>query len=211
MITEDGSATLKLTRFDEQFHSIHGAVEESLHVYIHSGFDALQEKDEIRVLEMGFGTGLNALLTLVHGEKKKIDYHGIEAFPVSDEEAGLLNYPKLLNVASDLFMKLHNTCSPQQITPDFYFRKTIGKIENIELETNYYDLIYYDAFSPSVQPELWTEELFAKLFASMRNHSILTTYCAKGSVKRAMKAAGFELESLSGPPGKREITRCLKS
>lgn len=210
--TEDGTSTLRLVHFDEQFHSIHGAMTESMHIYINNGLLALPRKEEIRILEVGFGTGLNALLTLIHSYGRKVNYHAVEAYPLLAPEIELLNYTAHVDSAyRDAFYQMHHiSYDGRYVNEDFYFKKTIDKIENIDLPDHEYDLVYYDAFSPVLQPELWTKEIFGKIYRSMSENAILVTYCAKGSIKRIMKEVKFELESLPGPPGKREISRCEK-
>lgn len=211
--TEDGSSSLRLNDFDEQFHSVHGAYSESMHVYINAGFKALSSYDTVSVLEMGLGTGLNAYLTYLNQAQQKVRYHAVEAYPLTEGEWSRLTFPGfdvLQNKA--FFERLHQSgvgewCS---LTDDFSLKKDIAHFEEVAFEADQYDLVYYDAFSPDVQPELWTAELFAKIYRAMRKNAVLVTYCAKGVVKRTLKSVGFELESLPGPVGKREITRCIK-
>lgn len=211
-ITEDGSSSLRLDELPEHYHSMHGAYRESMHIYIKSGLHFFPDFAVIKILEMGFGTGLNAALTLCNKSNRLIDYNTIEAYPLTLQEVGLLNYNSYLdNKYYSDFLRMHSVKSGEKICIEkvFGFTKNINTLEHTELEDGY-QLVYYDAFGPEIQPELWTAEVFGKLHASMASNSVLVTYCAKGSVKRAMKAAGFELESLEGPPGKREITRCFK-
>lgn len=211
-ITEDGSSSLRLDELPEHYHSMHGAYKESMHIYIKSGLHFFPDFAVIKILEMGFGTGLNAALTLCNKGNRLIDYHTIEAYPLTLEEVGLLNYKTYTgNKYYSEFLRMHSVQTAEKIWIDkkFRFTKTINTIEHTELEDGY-QLVYYDAFSPEIQPELWTAEILGKLYSTMASDSILVTYCAKGSVKRNMKAAGFEVESIEGPPGKREITRCFK-
>lgn len=213
LITEDGSTTLKLCDFDEQFHSLHGAVNESMHVYINAGLQYFIEKENINILEMGFGTGLNAILTIQRRNNRTIAYHGIEAFPLNDEEINNLNFQDFIDPELyEVFQQLHQCNENEWIEPynNFKFKKSIIKLEDILLENDFYDLVYYDAFSPDIQPELWDEIALKKIYRSMKKKSVLVTYCAKGSVKRVMKVVGFEVEGLPGPVGKREISRCIK-
>lgn len=210
--TEDGSSTLKLLQFDEQYHSIHGALNESMHIFIHSGLEKI-DTNPIHILEVGFGTGLNALLTYYYHHNRKIKYCGIEAYPLTDEEIDKLNYVQQINPdLKEVFHQLHHCQNNEtiDITNEFSFTKKIMKVENYAFEKDYYDLVYYDAFSPNTQPELWNVELFEKIYYGMKKGGILITYCAKGSVKRAMKSAGFDVIGLPGPIGKREITQCIK-
>jgi tRNA U34 5-methylaminomethyl-2-thiouridine-forming methyltransferase MnmC len=230
ILTEDGSSTLKLLCYDEQFHSLHGAIAEAECIYINAGLRALPDNlDEIHILEMGLGTGLNALLTLQHNlrdvnhsgssditnfaAKNTIYYHAIEAFPLTPEEVQSLNYVALINPALDeAFQAIHNAPTEEWTTimPNFFFKKSLSRLEDIFLEENRYNLLYFDAFSPDIQPELWSETIFKKCYKAMTHNAILVTYCAKGQVKRAFRSVGFELFSLPGPVGKREISRCLK-
>ena len=217
--TGDGSVTIHLPEWDEQYHSKHGAVQEARHVFLKMGLHHFLEKNnknELSILEIGFGTGLNAFLTLLEAEKlnQKIRYTGVEAYPVAKEEVELLNYPKTCDAEEqkDCFQKLHETEWEEEFRISEYFRlkkqeKKFDELEDEEL----YDLIYFDAFGARVQPELWTEEIFARMFKALKNNGILVTYAAKGSVRRAMIATGFLVEKLPGPPGKREMLRAVKS
>ena len=207
-VTEDGSATLKLNQFDEQFHSTHGAINESMHIYINAGLKAATTSP-VNLLEIGFGTGLNAILTCIHKEDRTINYHGIEAFPLTKEEIYLLNYQDFMTEEEyRVFLSLHHAEGDELLQMNhFSFQKSIIKLEDIALPKDYYQVVYFDAFSPNTQPELWTADIFEKIYTSMKSGAVITTYCAKGSVKRAMKAVGFEIEGLPGPIGKREITR----
>ena len=223
IITEDGSSSLKLTHFNEQFHSIHGAMAESVHIFINNGLKSLAQS-RISVFEMGFGTGLNALLTLVHNAEKQINYHTVEAFPLRKNEYLLLNYVDILNAQfphpfpfskeelHHFFITMHQSENGKtvQITPHFYFTKEMIRMEDKIFENQDFDIIYFDAFSPETQPELWSNPIFEKLYAAMRKDGIFITYCAKGAVKRALKNVGFIVETLPGPVGKREITRARK-
>ena len=213
VITEDGSSTLKLTDFEESYHSVHGAVNESLHVFIEAGLKACcQEK--VNLLEIGLGTGLNAILTLMNRGLKDIYYHGIEAYPLIEDEIKNINYQHFMSrKAYQCFLQMHLIPSGKMIEIDegFSLKKSICRLEDIRLEEEFYDLVYFDAFSPALQEELWRDEIFEKLYFSMRKNAILTTYCAKGAVKRAMKRVGFDVFGLPGPPGKREITQCIKN
>jgi tRNA U34 5-methylaminomethyl-2-thiouridine-forming methyltransferase MnmC len=212
--TDDGSHTLFNKHIGEHYHSTFGAIQESSHIFIHGALDGFREKhSHINILEIGFGTGLNALLTLVWADKndQQIQYHGLEAFPISIETARSLNYFEKLRVNQDLFLKLHQTADmPFKISNNFTLEKQINTLEKAVFPTEKYDIIYFDAFSPEMQPELWKAEIFSKLFNSLKKGGVLTTYSCKGIVKRAMKAAGFQIEKLPGPPGKREFLRGMK-
>ena len=213
--TGDGSKTIQIEDWDEQYHSKHGAVQEAYHVFIEHGLRLFQNK-KINLLEIGFGTGLNAFITLLEAPKQQlsIDYVGIEAFPVSKEEVEALDYCQQLDASNnrEAFQRMHG--SPWEettsITPDFSLLKQKMDFKEIE-EENLFNLIYFDAFGARVQPELWTEEIFLKMYDALEKGGILVTYAAKGSVRRAMQAVGFTVERLPGPPGKREMLRAIKS
>jgi tRNA U34 5-methylaminomethyl-2-thiouridine-forming methyltransferase MnmC len=228
-LCEDGSHTLYSEKVGECYHSVHGAYNESLHIFIDAGFrsvlknietkpaDALMNPDlnVIRILEVGFGTGLNALLTAMISENEKISvsYLGLEPFPVEPEIIQQLNYCNLLSGNSSLIFKtMHESDWKKRLKIHSCFNFEKRKIEFMEAELAYnsFDLIYFDAFSPEAQPDLWEPEVFVKCFRVLAQDGILVTYCAKGRVKRALKAAGFTIENLPGPAGKREITRAHK-
>ncbi len=210
-ITNDGSSTLFSPDLNECYHSVNGAITESIHVFIHAGLDAFHSlKEELNILEIGFGTGLNALLTMLEADKiqKTIHYTSIELFPVSHEITTNLNYEN----ADGLFSKMHE-CEWNQpicISNLFFLNKICADFTTYQFEEKY-DVVYFDAFSPDVQPEMWTEDIFQKLFDCMNTGGIMTTYCAKGQVRRNMQHAGFKTERLPGPPGKREMLRGTKS
>ncbi|NER18565.1 tRNA (5-methylaminomethyl-2-thiouridine)(34)-methyltransferase MnmD [Spongiivirga citrea] len=212
--TADGSHTIHLEDWNEQYHSKHGAIQEAYHVFIKSGL-AHCDKTDVSILEVGFGTGLNAIITLLESQKSSlnISYVGVEKYPVAWEEARLLNYIEQLNEAylGSQFEKMH-ACTWEEetiITPNFKLLKRQKDFIDIDNE-NQFDLVYFDAFGARVQPELWTEEIFEIMYKGMKKSGILVTYAAKGSVRRAMQAVGFEVERLPGPPGKREMLRATK-
>lgn len=212
-ITNDGSSTLSSKFENEHYHSVHGALSESLHVFIQNGLLQIHKK-KISILEMGFGTGLNTLLTFIHKNKcKQINYHSIESDPIDSAMALKLNYLEQLKIEKlkDFFSEIHH-CSWDEkhfLDHSFNFIKWKTTMQEVSF-TEQYDLVYYDAFGPRVQPELWTEELFLKIFNSMNEEGVLVTYCAKGEVKRILKRVGFTVKSLPGPPGKREMTQAIK-
>ncbi len=211
LITADGSTTIHIPEWNEQYHSKHGAVQEAYHVFIKNGLDKISKKD-ITILEIGFGTGLNCLITLLES-RKTIDYVGVEAYPVALEELKKLNYTTTLNGENKAtyFQAIHE-CPwnlKEQITKQFYLTKQKKFFHEIT-DVNTYDLIYFDAFGARVQPELWTEKIFTIMYNSLRENGILVTYAAKGSIRRAMLAVGFSVERLPGPPGKREMLRATK-
>ncbi len=216
VITEDGSHTIYLPEMDEHYHSTHGAVQESLHVYINQGLLQVPRK-EISILEIGFGTGLNAFLTYVFAVKNnlKITYTSIEKFPLTEAEYSALNYSEtIFTVHASVLKKMHQ-CewnSLVEVTPEFSIRKIQADLLTWEFDRNeQFDLLYYDAFAPVKQPEMWTEELINKVSASIKKDGIMVTYCAKGAVRRAFSAAGFQMERIPGPIGKKEILRGKKT
>ena len=215
--TGDGSATIYLPEWNEHYHSKHGALQEALHVFIKTGFHhylTKNSRNEISILEIGFGTGLNALLTFFEAEKTgvKVRYTGVEAYPVSEEELKALDYAELVSGenASEVFQKLHKTAWEErsEISSFFNLQKEKKFFKEISAEREF-DLIYFDAFGPRVQPELWSEEVFKNMYSALRPNGVLVTYSAKGDVRRAMQAAGFIVERLPGPPGKREMLRAI--
>ena len=213
--TADGSKTLYIPDFEEHYHSVYGALSEAQHVFVKHGLKSIP-KTKLSILEMGFGTGLNAFLTCLENRKlyKKITYTALEAYPVNPDLANEMEYIGLTGLENEeaVFQQMHQ-CSwtdAHMIDQSFTLQKIESTIQNVVFQ-NTFDLVYYDAFAPRVQPELWTEEIFAKIFSSMNVGAVLVTYCAKGSVKRALRGVGFEVESLEGPPGKREMTRAKKT
>jgi len=216
--TADGSTTLYVPELNEHFHSINGAITESMHVFIEAGLRKIPDSNEqLTILEIGFGTGLNALLTCLDPstDKRIINYDAVEPFPVQDEILTQLNFSTLIQDerAQNIFAKLHESTwnAVNIITPNFILKKTNKKLEEISFENNHYDLVYFDAFAPDVQPELWTKEIFLKIKKATKKGGVLVTYSAKGQVRRNLEAAGFSVERLPGPPGKREMMRGVKS
>ena len=212
--TGDGSKTIQIKDWQEQYHSKHGAIQEAYHVFIKSGLD-LFENQEINILEIGFGTGLNAFITLIEFDKQnlKVNYTGVEAYPVSIEELNQLNYLEELKSLSrkDDFDLMHTSPwgDKVEIVENFNLKKEQILFKEISAIAEY-DLIYFDAFGARVQPELWTVEIFQIMFNAMKSNGYLVTYAAKGSVRRAMQEVGFLVERLPGPPGKREMLRAKK-
>ena len=214
ILTSDGSHTILLPELNVTYHSIHGALQESKHVFIEAGLKSLNpaRKTIVNIFEMGFGTGLNTLLTMIEAENltRAIHYEAIEQFPLGNTEIGSLNYCKQLD-REDLqpaFEQLHHCeCEKQiELTSRFTFKKIQANLLNFGTPETF-ELIYFDAFAPNVQPELWTKEIFDKMFEMLEPGGILVTYCSKSDVRRAMQAAGFTVEKLPGPKGKREIIR----
>lgn len=214
ILTKDGSSSIFLPEWNETYHSKFGAIQEANHVFIKNGLDVFQNK-EIAILEIGFGTGLNAFITLLEAEKRKmkINYVGVEAYPVTFEECQLMNYPTELKAVDkqDWFNKLHQTDWEKQQTISTYFSiiKRRQFFDSITDE-NVFDLIYFDAFGFDVQPELWSEDIFQKMFKALKANGILVTYACRTVIKNAMKAVGFTVEKLPGAPGKREMLRAKK-
>jgi tRNA U34 5-methylaminomethyl-2-thiouridine-forming methyltransferase MnmC len=212
-VTGDGSHTLFVPELNEHYHSTFGAIQESLHIFIQSGFLSVSNSlNHISILEVGFGTGLNALLTFLQNQlsQRHLRYTAIEKYPLVDSLTQQLNYPAMLKPpAGELFQGIHQAGWDVDtlLSPTFILRKQQADIITIPFGAETYDLIYFDAFGPDVQPELWSGEIFQKIIRSMNPGGIFVTYSAKGSVRRALQNAGFTLEKLPGPPGKREITR----
>jgi tRNA U34 5-methylaminomethyl-2-thiouridine-forming methyltransferase MnmC len=215
--TSDGSHTLFVPELGEHYHSIHGAVQESTHVFIKHGLEAFPTDDTpLYIFEMGLGTGLNLLLTALQPLGRPIYYVSVEAYPVNAEEAVNLNYGSLFVAhpeAKNLLQTIHTLPwgEPTALKLGFTVHKVHAKLSELNWAVlPQFNLIYFDAFAPDVQPNLWSEEVFQSLYNQTHPGGILVTYCAKGSVKRAMKAASFIIERLPGPPGKREMTRARK-
>ncbi|MCB4809428.1 tRNA (5-methylaminomethyl-2-thiouridine)(34)-methyltransferase MnmD [Tamlana sp. 62-3] len=254
IITADGSTTIHIPEWNEQYHSKHGAIKEAYHVFIKQGLKYFHDKywhservseshdidviqsaaefylkedgvtpsaveehkkinNSVSILEIGFGTGLNAFITLFEAEKLnlKIDYFGVEGYPVAVNEVEKLNYAKEIQQSEEIFREIHKVSWEEKhnITPYFSLVKQEKFFDAIEDE-NAFNIIYFDAFGARVQPELWTETIFQKMYKALKNNGVLVTYAAKGSVRRAMQAVGFLVEKLPGPPGKREMLRATK-
>lgn len=216
VVTGDGSKTIHIEAWNENYHSTHGAVQEAKHVFLKHGLSLFDHQKDISIFEVGFGTGLNAILSYQFAQDNhlNINYHTIEAYPVLENELHLLDYASLFenNIIKEIYSNLH-TCDWNQdviITSDFMLHKIHQKIEDYIFIENQYDIIYFDAFGPRVQEHMWTSDIFQKLYDSLKTGGIFVTYCAKGQVKRDLKSVGFEVETLPGPPGKREMTRGKK-
>jgi tRNA U34 5-methylaminomethyl-2-thiouridine-forming methyltransferase MnmC len=217
VISEDGSHTLFSGEYKEHYHSIHGAIRESRHIFLEAGLHFVHQKvDQVNLLEIGFGTGLNALLSCLESEALQLPttYVAIEPFPINSQFCKSLNYPLQLSAPSaQLFFNLmHDAAEGQEIKISDYFhlRRLKLEIKDFSSENDIFHLVYFDAFSPETQPEMWTEEVFNKLFSFLKPGGCLVTYSCKGIVKRALRSAGFEVHKLPGPPGKREILRAIK-
>jgi tRNA U34 5-methylaminomethyl-2-thiouridine-forming methyltransferase MnmC len=213
--TADGSNSLRNTTLDETYHSVYGAIQESVHVFIENGLMSFIGKPkEISILEVGFGTGLNALLTLryARAHRQKVNYTTLEPNPLSEEIWSSLNYPVTLNHAHE-YDSLHR--SPWQVgttlEPYFELLKVRTTLQEARLEAGSFDLVYYDAFAPSKQPELWELPMLQKVVATLRPGGVFVTYCAKGELKRNLRDLQLNVETLPGPPGKKEMVRASKS
>ena len=212
LTTKDGSHTLYHQELDETYHSRHGAIQEAYHVFIKSGLELLKSKNEISILEIGFGTGLNACITYLESLKsgQNINYNSLEKYPVEKKIWEKLNYAQNLNIEVSTFEKFHEVAwnSPQYISEYFILNKIQNDLNSYKANIEF-DLIYFDAFGPRVQPDLWTEEIFKSMLEVLKPNGILVTYSCKGDVKRAMIKAGFKIEKIPGPPGKREMLRAF--
>lgn len=216
VLTKDGSNTLKSSHFDALYHSINGAIQESQVVFIESALCyKAQQKNNLSILEIGFGTGLNAFMTYLEAQTQQlhIQYTGMEAYPIDLDIAQQLNYPSLLDASEEeaaLFLLLHQVQQTMRpLTPSFAFTKIVQPFETLDSFAEY-DIVYYDAFAPSIQPHLWEEQQLKRIYRALKPNGILTTYCAQGAFKRTLKTIGFTLEELPGPAGKRQMTRAIK-
>ncbi|MCI4442345.1 MAG: tRNA (5-methylaminomethyl-2-thiouridine)(34)-methyltransferase MnmD [Lentimicrobium sp.] len=213
--TQDSSTTIHIMEWDECYHSRFGAIQEAQHVFIKNGLSLFENKT-ISILEIGFGTGLNAFITFLESKKlnQTIDYVGVEAYPISAEEVLSMNYVPELNAEDErtIFEKMHGCNWEEQIIlrKDFLLTKRKQFFADID-DLEKFDLIYFDAFGYTVQPELWSTAIFQKMYNALKPNGILVTYAARGVVKRSMKEVGFTVEKLEGPPGKREMFRARKS
>lgn len=212
--TLDGSTTIHLQEWNESYHSKHGAIQEAKHVFIKNGL-SLFDAAPVSILEIGFGTGLNAFITFLESAQKQqqINYVGVEAYPVDAKEVLEMNYVAELEAENykDVFEKMHE-CEWNQkevISADFMLTKRKQFFDEID-DFEIFDLIYFDAFGYRVQPELWSTEIFRKMYQSLKPNGVLVTYAARGVVKRSMIEVGFTVEKLAGPPGKREMFRAFK-
>ena len=215
IITEDGSHTILLPEFKTTYHSTHGAVQESNHVYIKLGLEFTKgfKQFPIHIFEMGFGTGLNALLTCLWATEHQIpvQYTAIDLYPLTTAEAATLNYQSVLSDNHNCFHKIHTAEWEinNEITDHFQLTKKQLSLTDFET-THKYNLIYFDAFDPTFQPGLWTTAIFIKLYNMLYENGVLVTYSSKSDVRRSMQAAGFTTQKLEGPRGKREILRAVK-
>lgn len=212
--TADGSATIHLPDWNEHYHSKHGAIQEAYHVFIEHGL-ALFNNEPVALLEIGFGTGLNAFITYLESQKRNLSvrYVGVEAYPVLMDEIKKLNYTTLLKAENEAVMyeQMHKLPwnEPYNMYTHFSLEKRQQFFDTID-DKEAFNLIYFDAFGARVQPELWTEDMFKIMYDALKTAGVLVTYSAKGSVRRAMQSVGFSVERLPGPPGKREMLRATK-
>jgi len=213
LITEDGSSSLRRKDLGEGYHSTFGAIAEGVHIFINAGLRNIEKHSLINILEVGFGTGLNAILTLDYSNKENqnIYYETIEKYPLSKEIISQLNYGKVLSLEEE-FLKIHSVSWNEnaEINNLFSINKIDKPAENLNYKANFFDIIYFDAFAPQFEENLWQQKMFTKLYSSLKEGGLLVTYCCKGDVKRALKASGFQIEKLPGPKGKREILRAKK-
>ena len=214
-LTGDGSHSIQSEKFKVPYHSIHGAVQETEHVFIQAGLTKrLETKKKLCILETGLGTGLNAFMTYLFAERQKTKIHftSLEAYPVEQEIYQQLNFADLLSPAhSDQLQSIHAANWNEDIDfgDYFTFKKVLTDFQDFDYE-QIYDLVYFDAFAPNSQAEFWEEPFLSKIYNCLLPNGLLTTYCAKGSFKRALKAVGFTVESIPGPPRKREMVRAIK-
>lgn len=212
--TRDGSTTISIEEWDECYHSRFGAIQEAQHVFIKNGLSLFENKS-VSILEIGFGTGLNAFITFLESVtlKQAINYVGVEGYPVSWEEAQLMNYVSELNAEEEkgIFETMHQCNWGEEISlrEDFVFTKRNQFFADI-IDVEQFDLIYFDAFGYRVQPELWSTEIFQKMYTALKPNGVLVTYAARGVIKRSMIEVGFTVEKLPGAPGKREMFRARK-
>lgn len=220
IVTGDGSTSLRIPEWDEQYHSKHGAIREAEYVFILQGLEyyisTFGNKEPLNILEIGFGTGLNALLTIKYAidNNLSIDYKGLEAYPVSPDFISKLNYTEKISgqEIEAIFEKLHDIPwkEKNRINPNFSLTKEEKFFQDFS-EENSFDIVYFDAFGARVQPELWEPPILEKMHAALRPNGVFVTYSAKGSVRRALKALDFDVDKIPGPPGKREMLRAVKS
>lgn len=218
IITEDGSTTIHIPEWNEQYHSTHGAIQEAKHVYLEHGLayfcasEGYIKQSQISILEIGFGTGLNAFLTAIKAKELNLNcnYVGVEGFPISNEELKALNYSEEIK-EENIFNAIHESEweSECTISENFNLKKQQKQFSEIE-DLSKFNVIYFDAFGPRVQPELWTEVIFKSMYEAMKPKGVLVTYCAQGHARRAMISVGFKVEKVKGPPGKRHMLRAVK-
>ena len=219
LVTEDGSHTLFIPELDETYHSTHGAIEESNFIFIDKGLHYYIEKEgaqHVKILEVGFGTGLNALLSAVYAEVHgiSIHYEGVEAFPLAHSVIQQLNYALLIKSAQsiELFRKINDSLWNKEydISSDFLLKKVKSKLQEYKAQ-GLFDVVFFDAFSPSKQPEMWELSILQKIWDLLNPNGVLVTYCSRGQLKRDLKSVGFTVDRLPGPPAKRHMIRAIKN
>jgi len=216
IITDDGSHTIYLPEIEEHYHSVHGAIQESKHIYIEQGL-LKTIANPVSILEIGFGTGLNAYLTYCYAKENNlsVNYSSLEKYPLSEAEYEQLNYPNtIFTESSFVFHQMHRAewNTVVEISPEFKLQKLHTDLLTFRFNsTPQFDLVYYDAFAPGKQPEMWMDEILHRVGATVKKDGILVTYCAKGAVRRAFTAVGFHMERIPGPTGKKEILRGKKT
>jgi len=213
--TGDGSHTIYLPEMDEQYHSVNGAITESMHVYIEKGFSFYESSNAV-VFEIGFGTGLNCMLTALEAKKnnKIVTYYTIEKYPLEHQIVQQLNYGKIISKrAEHIFQTIHE-CEWDEtvkVSENFYLRKIKADLTTVDLDSfENFNIIYFDAFGPDKQPEMWITDIFQKIYDQTSDNGIIVTYSAKGEVRRKLAACGFTMERLPGPPGKKQMLRGIK-
>lgn len=222
-ITQDGSKTLYIPEWNESYHSQHGALQEAMHVFIQNGLEKLNHLKTMNVLEFGFGTGLNALLSAIYAENhnKTMKYTTLEKFPVEESEIKVMDFDQILShkmsefleqTIYEIFMKMHQISwsNFHDISPNFQLRKMQTDFRDFVPKKSMYDVVFYDAFGMRVQPELWEVAIFEKIYAGLKPNGLFTTYACNGKTKRALQSVGFEVEKLPGPLGKREMINAWK-
>jgi tRNA U34 5-methylaminomethyl-2-thiouridine-forming methyltransferase MnmC len=214
--TEDGSHSLYIPDLRETYHSTRGALQESIHVFIRQGLENLSKDQDINVLEIGLGTGLNVLLTAHWAEKnqRNVSLTSIEAYPLDKKLWQSLNYAELIDHkdAGEWWLSIHDSPweTPVLIHPYLNLRKHHTKLEDFEPAPASFDIIFYDAFAPSKQAEMWSKKMLEKIVSCMKNGALIVTYCAQGQFKRTLNELGVEVQTLDGPPGKKEMVRGIK-
>ena len=215
--TSDGSHTIYDESLNETYHSIHGSINESNHVYVNAGLKQFiyeSRKKHVNILEVGFGTGLNFLLLYDFLKKRniKVHYHTIEPNPLNDSVLEKLNFSKIIGSVDEIFKIIHKSKTDELVEIDkkITFLKSVDTIENIKLKERKYDIIFFDAFAPSKQPDIWSYNNLNKIHSSMGEDSILVTYCSSGKFKKTLHDLGFKVEVLDGPKGKKEMVRVRK-
>jgi tRNA U34 5-methylaminomethyl-2-thiouridine-forming methyltransferase MnmC len=216
IITSDGSHSLLNEALNETYHSVHGAIQESQHVFINNGLRYFLESTSsahLSIFEVGFGTGLNTLLTLkaMENTETMVKYVAVESFPIGEGLWKSLNYANVLGL-EDTFANLHRSAWEifNQVSPQVSLIKRQTTLQAIELDAHSFDVVYFDAFAPNKQPELWTIDILRKVIGAMKFNGVFVTYCAKGQLKRDLKELGLSVETLPGPPGKKEMVRAVK-